>query len=221
MWIFIWLVLSAIVLGTTLWSFRILILQKRAWEKYAKDKKFVFRRGTLMGPAEMEGMLGEYKVSFFTAEREGMDMRSRRYVTVMEIGLAEGMVDGGIVGTKEMLPFMQSLNKLHVYKVTHPSWEEGMHAFVHNDGAVEAYLTDERIEAITQVLKTKNADAVIIFNDREILIRLETIDPIQDAEKIDKVVKRTIGLCERLRLTPDQRSAYMAASGAPPEIIPL
>lgn len=91
-----------------------------------------------------------------------------------------------------------------------------MFAFIHNDGAVRAYLEPDRIETIAQILKTRNADAVIIFNHQEVLIRLETVDPIQETEKIDKVVKRTIALCDRLRITPEQRAAYMAQGDIPP-----
>lgn len=217
MWILIWVVLSSILIGASLWSLKILLRQKSAWEKYAKEKGFTFKRGTLMGPAEMEGVIGEYRVSFFTAERDGIDVRTRRLVTVMEVSVSDGLIDGGIMGTKETLPFMQSLVKLHPYKIHHPSWDESnMFAFVHNDGAVHAYLEPERIETITQILKTRNADSVIIFNHQEVLIRLETIDPIQETEKIDKVVKRTIALCDRLRITPEQRAAYMAQGEIPP-----
>ena len=94
MWILLWLFLSSILLGSTAWSLRILFRQKAAWEKYAKSKNFTFNRGTMMGPAEMSGVIGDYKISFFSAERQGVDMRTRRFVTAIEIDLAEGMVDG-------------------------------------------------------------------------------------------------------------------------------
>lgn len=212
MWLFIWIVLSSIVIGSTLWSLKILMDQKGAWEKFAKDKKFILNKGTLMGPAEMNGVIGEYKLSFFTAERDGEDSRNRRLMTVMEINLIDGGVDGGVFGTQKMLPFMQSLDKLHSYKIEGVSWEDGHFAFVHNDEAVRAYLTADRLDAMSQILKTKNADVVVLFNARELLVRMETSDPMKNTEKLDKITKRTMTLMEKLRVTPEQRAQYMAVA---------
>ncbi len=212
MWIFIWLLLSAILLGATGWSLRILLTQKKAWEAYAKSRNFTYNAGTFMGPAEMSGVIGDYKLSFFTGERQGVDIRTRRYVTVMEIDLVEGVVDGGVMGTQEMLPFMQSLDKLQPYQVEGPGWEAGLFAFIKNPESVKAYLTSERIEVVSNILKTKNADSLIVFHDKELVVRLETSDPMQDAQKIDKIVTRIVGLCDKLRITPEQRKAYMALS---------
>lgn len=210
MWIFIWIVLSSILMGATLWSLQILLRQKMAWEKYAKMKNLSFRRGTFMGPAEMDGIIGDYKLAFFTAERAGEDIRTRRYVTVVEIDLMEGLIDGGVIGTKEMVPFMQSLDKLHRYQISKQGWDENHYAFMKFDEVAKAYLTDERLDICANILKTKNADVLMIFNERELLVRLETSDPMQDAEKIDKILTRIMGLCNKLRITPEQRKEFMA-----------
>lgn len=210
MWVFLWIVLSSILIGATLWSLQILLRQKAAWEKYAKAKNFTFNRGTFMGPAEMNGVIGDYKLSFFTAERPGTDIRTKRYVTVMEVDLIDGFVDGAALGTKEMLNFLQGLDKLHPYKIQHSGWEEGLFCFVKYDEVIKAYLTPARIEVLLQILKTKNADILVMFNDKEAVIRMETSDPMQDAEKIDKIVKRNIALCDKMRITAEEREAIMA-----------
>ncbi len=210
MWILIWLLLSSVLIGATLWSLKILLAQKKAWEAYAKSKNFTYNAGTFMGPAEMNGVIGDYKLSFFIGERQGADVRTRRYVTVMEIDLVEGLVDGGVMGTQEMLPFMQSLTQLHPTQIEGPGWEPNLFTFIKNDDAVKAYLTPERIEVFSNILKTKNADAVIVFHDKELVVRLETSDPMQDAQKIDKIVTRIMGLCDKLRITPEQRKAFAA-----------
>lgn len=210
MWLFLWLLLSSILIGATLWSLKILLAQKKAWEVYAKSKNFTYQPGTFMGPAEMSGVIGDYKLSFFTGERQGADVRTRRYVTVVEIVLTEGLVNGAVMGTQEMLPFMQSLGQLHPSTIEGPGWEPNLFAFIKNDEAVKAYLTPERIEVLSNILKTKNADAVIVFHDKELVVRLETSDPMQDSEKIDKIITRVMGLCDKLRITPEQRKEYAA-----------
>ncbi len=199
MWIFLWLVLSAILIGATLWSLQILLRQKKAWEVYARNKGLIFKKGTFMGPAEITGVLGDYKVAFFTAERQGQDMRSRRYVTVLEISLNEGLVDGGVAGTKEMIPFMQQLDLLHPYQPLSPKWNKDYFLFIRNDEMVIPYLDDARCEALTALLNTRNADVLIVFNDKEYVLRLETSDPMQNAEKIEKIITRLMVTSDKLR----------------------
>lgn len=208
MWVFLWIVLSVILLGSTFWSFAILLRQKAAWEAFAKAKNFTFKRGTLMGPAEMSGVIGDYKLSFFTAERQAVDVRSRRFVTVAEIELSEGVVDGAVMGTQEMLPFMQSLDLIHPFTIEGHGWETGMYAFIKNDAAIKAYLTPERLEVFSGILKTRNADVFIVFHDAQLVVRLETVDPMQDPDKIEKIVRRVMGLMDKVRLTSEQRAAF-------------
>lgn len=217
MWIFIWVVLSAILIGASLWSLRILLTQKDAWDKYAKSKNLTFKRGTFMGPAEMSGVIDAYKISFFTAERSSADIRAKRYVTVIEISLGEGLFDGGAMGTKEMLPFMQSLDRLHPYKIEGNGWEDGLFAFVKHDLPAQTYLTADRVETIANLLKTKNADVILVFNHQELVLRLETSDPMQSADKIDKIVKRLLGLTDKLRIPAEERAALKAMAPAESE----
>lgn len=208
MWILLWIILSAVLIGATAWSTQILFRQKKAWEAYAKKKNLNFTKGTLMGPAEINGVIGEYKVSFFTAERQEADARRRRYITAVEIALGEGLIDGGVAGTKEMLSFMQGLTQIHPFKVE--GWNPEHYLFVRNNDVAAAYFTPERIEVFDNVLKTRNADVIIVFNDKELMMRVETSDPMQDPEKIDKIITRLLGLADKMRLSPELRKQYAA-----------
>lgn len=199
-WIILWVVLSAIVLGASGWSLQILLRQKKAWEAFAQKRGLSFKRGTFMGPAEIAGTINEYKINFFTAERQTEDMRGKRYVSVIEIGVKEGLCDGGVAGTKEMQPFMLSLDMLHPYPVNKEGWEKSHAIFVRNDEAADAYFTDEKLDLFAQVLGTRNADVFIVFNSEETIIRMETSDPMLSADKIEKIVTRQIALLGKMRL---------------------
>lgn len=72
MWVFIWVLLSAIVIGASLWSFKILHDQKSAWEKFARAHNFSLNKGTVMGPAEMNGVL--VILNFHFLQRNGTGM---------------------------------------------------------------------------------------------------------------------------------------------------
>jgi len=193
-WIFIWLVVSAILIGATVWSASILFKQKKAWAAYAKKKGFTFDKGTFMGPAQMQGAIGKYELAFFTAERQDADVRKRRYVTVLEIQLP-GLVDGAAAGTSEMVPFLKTLTRLTPREIKSDKWNPAFRFFSHNDKAMDAYLTEERIEALSQILGTKvaqSADILIMFDGNEGLIRVETSDPLEHPAKIDRLVKHLL-----------------------------
>jgi len=209
-WFFIWFVLSSILIGASVWSFLILMRQKRAWEDYARKKHLVFQRGTLMGPAEMNGVIDNYKIAFYTAQRQSADVRSRRYVSVVELTAPDGLFDGGTAGTKEMLAFMQSLARIHPFKIEHEGWDPDNHVFVKHDQVAQAYFTPDKLEVFSTVLKTRNADVLIVFTPDEFLIRMETTDPMQDAGKIDKIVSRQIALAEKMRISSEERQRLAA-----------
>ncbi len=198
-WVFIWFVLSAIVIGASVWSLQILLRQKKAWEAYAKRRNMSFTKGTFMGPAEIAGVIDSYKINFFTAERQTLDARGKRFVSVIELQIAQGLFDGGVAGTKEMLVFMQSLSQLHPYPVKKEGWDADHTIFVRADASANAYFTAEKLDTFEQVLKTRNADVLIVFNDQELVVRMETADPMMDADKIDKIVSRQIALMDKMR----------------------
>lgn len=209
-WFFIWFVLSAILLGASAWSLMILLRQKKAWEVFATRHKLIFNRGTFMGPAQISGMIDDYKIDFYTAERQTTDARSKRYVSVIELTAPEGLFDGGVAGTQEMLIFMQSLQQVHSFKIEAEGWDDTHRVFVREDKSASAYFTPDKIDVFSNILKTKNADVLIVFTDSQHLVRLETTDPMQDPDKIEKVVMRIKSLMARMRIPEDERKAIAA-----------
>lgn len=209
-WFLIWFVLSAILLGASLWSLLILFRQKKAWEIFATKHKLIFNRGTFMGPAEISGMIDDYKIAFYTAERQSPDARKKRYVSVIELTAPTGLFDGGVAGTQEMLTFMQSLPQVHFFKVEAEGWDETHRVFVREDLSAASYFTPEKLDVFSSILKTRNADVFIVFTDENYLVRLETTDPMQDADKIEKVVLRIKVLMGRMAITDEERKNLAA-----------
>lgn len=222
LWILLWFVLSAIILGASGWSAYILFRQKKAWEAFAVKHKMNYTAGRMMGPPTLEGFLGPYRISFFTAERQGPDIRSRRYVTVVEIVFPEGLIDGAAAGTPEMIPFMETLTTLSPLKIESDKWSEKNRMYARNRDAVRMYLNPQRLDNLIELLATRNADVIILFDDNEAMIRLETSDPILDPSKADKILKRLIGHADILRITKAERAEIKerAAPDRPDEAAP-
>lgn len=222
-WFLLFIVFAGFLIGVTVWSQVILMRQKKAWETFARKHKLAFRKGTFMGPAEVSGNINGYSVNFYTAERQVQDMRNRRYVSVVEIDINDGVFDSAVAGTKEMQPFMQTLDLLHFYSVSKEGWNLDHQIYVKNDTVAAAYFTPARIETFENILKTKNADVLLVLNAQQIVLRLETSDPMQDADKLDKIVMRQIALADRVRISAEERAKLAqtgVAAAAPPIVAP-
>lgn len=188
----IWFVISAILIGATLWSTSILLKQKRAWEAFATKHKMAYDKGRFMSSPSVTGHIQGYRVALFAAERQALDVRQRRMMTALEITLPSGLVDGAAVGSTEMLPFLNSLTALKPYTPKSEIWNNDLHFFARNIDILQAWLTDERLTHIVAIAGTKNSDNLFMFDDGQGIIRIETRDPLSDPDKIEKAAMRLI-----------------------------
>jgi len=218
-WILVWAILSFIILGATIWNLSILFKQKKAWQAFATKKGIMFQRGTFSGPCTMDGIINGYQVSFFTAEQQNPDARKRRKVTGMQINLNEGIVDSFTAGTVEMLAFLKSLPDFNPHKIPSDKLDRKQHLFVKNPKAIDAYMTDERAEAINKILGVKNADVVLIADDKEAALRYETANPLNDADLLEKLVMATLKRFDVLKVAKAERNklAKIVLENAPEE----
>jgi hypothetical protein len=209
-WILLWLALSAIILGASGWSSYILFRQKEAWRSLSEKHKLTYTGGRFMGPPSLEGFIDKYRISLFTAERQSPEVRNRRFVTVVEITLPEGLIDAGAAGTPEMVTFMEGLTNLSPMAVDTPKWDVKNRLFARSRSAMRLFLTEERMEHLIQLLATRNADIIVLFDDNQAIVRLETTDPILDATKAEKVIKRLILHADGLKISKQERADIKA-----------
>lgn len=188
----VWFLISAVLIGATVWSASILLKQKRAWESFAKKHRLVFEKGRFFSSPTVSGHMEGFRVALFAAERQALDVRQRRMLTAMEITFPAGLIDGGAVGTEEMLPFLNSLGALHPYMPENASWDKSLHFYARNDDTIKTWLTDERVAHIMAIVGTKNSDNLLMFDDTQALIRIETRDPLADSDKMEKALLRLI-----------------------------
>lgn len=181
----------------------ILIQQKQAWKEYAKKYGLTYTPGTFFGPANMEGVIDGYNVSFFTAVQQNTDARKNRQLTVMQVNANKAFVDGIACGTAEMLPFLQSLELLTPHEVKEGNWDKKNHIRTRHKKAVDSFLTAERVNVLNEILSMPNADIIIILDDSEGIFRFETPNPLNDANKIDVVLRKLMTRISKLE--PDEK----------------
>lgn len=209
-WFLLWFILSAILLGATGWSTIILFQQKRAWQQYAKIKGLSFDNGTMFGPCTMEGAVGDYNLSFFTAVQQNEDERKNRQLTVMQVTANAPFVDGIAMGTKEMFPFLRTLDAISPHAIESPKWDKKNAIRSRNKHSVNVYLDEQRIAIFTQILNMPNSDVLIVLDDREGVFRFETSNPLKDVKQIDSVINKLIVRIKKLQPSVEEQNRLIA-----------
>jgi hypothetical protein len=204
-------VLSAVLLGATVWSLIILFRQKKAWEAYAKRKGLTFTKGKFSSSCEMEGSIDGFHVSFFSATQQKEDSRKNRQLTVMQLTLPKPFVNAIGAGTAEMLPFLNSLSEVTPHPIESDKWDKKTnHLFSKNKKSVETFLTPERITILNNILKMKNSDNLILMEEEQGVFRFETSNPMTDVGTIDRLVSKLIASIRKLVPSEEELKSLQA-----------
>jgi hypothetical protein len=210
-WWLLWFVLSAVLLGATVWSLIILFRQKKAWEAYAKRKNLTFNKGNFSGSCEMEGTIDGFHVSFFSATQQKEDSRKNRQLTVMQLTLPKPFINAIGAGTAEMLPFLNSLTEVSPHPLESDKWDsKNNHLFTKNKQAVEQFLTPERLTILNNILKMKNSDNLILLEEEQGVFRFETSNPMTELETIDKLVAKLMVSIKKLVSSEQELTSLQA-----------
>ena len=212
LWILLWIAIAVIILGSFFWSTIILQRQKKAWSDFAKKYDLDYQGGKYLESPAVVGPLKGYGVSLFTAVRDPDDVKEKRYVSVIEIKSPRGFSAEGAAGTQEMHNFMQSLGALSPYEVPFEKWNKTWRVYAKNLDEMSRFFSRENAVHIGKILNMKNADTLLIFNKDEGAVRLETSDPVNNTESIERVILNIIKHLDAL-MSPQQKLE------APPEQI--
>jgi hypothetical protein len=209
-WFIIWLVLSGSLLYFLGWTLYILYRQKKAWKLFANQKKLRYRSKSILGSPEMSGTIDKYTVNIFIAEHMSPDARSSRKLTAVEIQLASKMPFDGGLASGGMVPIMQGFRLKEEYRPDHPKWDKNYIAASSSRGALEAYLTPPRIDALTSMMKIRNGWVIFVFRGDSMLLRFDTPDPLDSIEKLSKILKKMMDTSMILELNKGEEGILKA-----------
>ena len=199
-WFLIWLLLSGALLYFLGWTMYILFRQKTAWKTFATRKKLRYRPGTLFGSPEMSGSADKRTVSFFVAEHMAPDARSSRKLTAVEVKLSSllpfeaGIASGGMVPLMQNFPFREEL------RPDYPKWDKNYIAAASSRAALEVYLTPERLEALTSMMRIRNGWTIFVCRGDTTLLRFDTPDALDTVEKLNRIYTKMYAVAEALEL---------------------
>lgn len=191
-WLFVWILLSGGLLFFMGWTLRILLRQKSAWKKFAQHYKLRYAPRSLMDTPELSGTIDDFTVNIFSGEHASADARSSRKLTAIEITLNSIMPVAGGIASGGMVPFLKDIGMREEYRPDHPAWNTEYLASSDNRFVLEAYLTEPRLNAFVNLAKIKNAWVILVFRDNLTLLRLDTPDPLDTPQKMNKIVKRML-----------------------------
>ena len=212
-WFFIWIVFSLVMLGFLGWTLYVLMAQKAAWKRFSSRYKLRYTANALMQTPEMDGEIDGHKVSFFSGEHVTEDVRRSRRLTAIEVNLNSKMPFDGALANAGMTNIVKALDFKSELRPEHKGWVDGFVAGADSQRALQAYLTDERLNALTTILKSRKGLVIFIFRNDAMLLRYDTPDPLVDEAALDKILQALLNTAKLLELK-DGEAAKLASEAA-------
>ena len=199
-WFFVWLLLSATLLYIMGWTYFILHRQRQAWSAYAKRKHLRYKQNGNLDSPEMNGTIGAYTVSLFTGEHIADDRRNTRKLTAIEVQLSSVMpVEGGIA-SGGLVDIVREVSFKEEYRPKHERWDKSYIVSADSRGAMEIYLTKERLDVLTDLMAMKSAWTILIFKGDMTLLRIDTPDPLDNRKKLESLIAKVLEAAAALEL---------------------
>lgn len=208
----IWFVLSAFVLAVYGWSMKILFEQKEAWKKFAEKHKLDYKSEKLTAPPYLTGRYKDHRLYAYSGVQVTTDVSGQRFVTIIEIELGKGIPVAGAVGTENLGRFILGLNFEQEYVPNSEYWDTAYTLKTRNAAVLKKYLTEKRLQALQNLFKMKNASVLFFFDDVESVLRIETPDPLRNADRMEKIFDRIYKALDVLIVT-DQEFEQLEKEG--------
>lgn len=208
MWIIIWGVFAVLMIGFAAWNMTIMWQQKQAWKSLADKYKLNYESTGFMNSPNVSGKIDRSYFSLFSGVQRTDDVRGERFVTALEFMIGKGMPTGGALGTARMKSFIDTLIFEDTYVPDIEGWDESYVLRARDEEGIRAYLTKERLEELCRIFKMKNSTVLFFFDELEAVLRIETSDPLRNADHLEKIVNRLRDSVELLIPTAEEKRKF-------------
>ncbi len=199
---FIWILLACAIVGFFLWTLYTLHQQKTAWRAFAKAKNLRYANSpNFMDSPQVIGTLEGYALSIFGSEHMREGMRTPRKMTTLEISLrTKASPITGAIASGGMTPFVQdeTMDFGAVVVPSSPVWDAAWLARAQDSAALLSYLTPQRVQALATLMRIPQMWVIFIFKGEEMLLRLDTPDPLDEPARLEGLVARLIATAKIL-----------------------
>ncbi len=199
-WFFIWLLVSLMLAGFSIWTFYIVIQQKKAWYQFARKNKLRYRKTSFMNSPHINGVYKNFTIGIFTSEHPSGDGSATRKLTAIEVEMNSRLPMAGAVGSGGMVPIVQSLEFSEEYKPDSKDWNQEYIIRCDSRRMMAEYLTPARLQALSSMMKRKNTWLIYLFKPQGTILRIDTPEPYDTLARLEKVINSLIALAETLEL---------------------
>lgn len=200
-WFMVWVFVAVVIMGTFFWSVRILLRQKMAWKAFAKSHNLTFDQRGITMSAVVSGDMRGVPLTISSDPQVDEDYRGRRFMTTIQLDMHFAMPTDGVIGSPGLRRFVNSLALPEEFVPSKNSgWNDKAMIKAQEAEKLDAYFTRERTQAINSLMLIKGVNVLIVFNAREMLLRFETPDPMDDAERLSRLVNKIIDVSEVLKV---------------------
>lgn len=214
LWLFVWFLLSAFVLGAFAWTTRILFAQKKEWAAFAARHKLKYEKGPLLGSPKVQGTFKGYQIGIFSEPQRTPDARGVRFRTAVEISAHVSMPTVGAVGIGDISALLGPLEMQQSYTPNSQYWDERFFLKSHDSLFLESFLTEERLKPLSEFLKMRCDTAILLFDRQNMLLRLETADPYADAKRLGGLLGKMMATANAV--FPKEQGAQQEPEPSPP-----
>lgn len=192
-WFMIWVFVATFILGTSVWSYLILLKQKRAWEIVSKKCDLRYNSEAILKSPSLSGVFRGIELDIFSDQPISGKFREGGARTIFQFTLKAPLPSQGMIGSMAFKNFIDGLSVQE--KFVGEGATALLPALYNRVRSVELmvpYFTKERVSALNAVLNIKNSPAVLIFSQDETLLRIESADPFDDPTRLEKfLIKAT------------------------------
>jgi hypothetical protein len=199
-WIVVWIILSVIMIGFLGWTIGVLLKQKASWKAFAKNHKLRYVANKFMYSPTMDGVIDGHKFSFFQSEHTSADIKGTRNLTAIEVNLNSVLPADATIASAGLVSVAKELNFKAEVTPEFKGWDENYIALTDNKPLIEAYLTDERLDVLTRLMKIKGVWVMLISLQDTLLLRVDMPDPLMSADTLEKTKKRLLMAAKILEL---------------------
>lgn len=190
------------IVGFFFWTLMIVLRQKHTWKTFAAAKGLRYTPARrLMECSTVMGTLGGFPFSLFGSEyiRPNERVGSKKRQS-MEVSIPIAGPTIGILATGEMIAFAASpdFNVGLEVKLECPTWTWPFIARAQDPDALIAYLTPERVHALTRLMETQGGWVTFVMQEKEMLIRLDTPDPLDNPQHLEIFARAMISAARAL-----------------------
>jgi len=190
-WLVIWVFIATFILGTSAWSYAILLKQKRAWEIVSKKCNLRYTSEAFLKSPVLHGQFNGIIVDIFSDSPISGKYREGGLRTIFQFTLKSPMPTQGAIGS---MPFKNFIDGLTVSEQYVGEGALALHADIYNKvrskDNLAPFMTKERVAAMNAVLNIKGSPAFLLFSPDETLLRLESSDPFDDAARLEKFLTK-------------------------------